>query len=1582
MNLAGLVLLKDALRTAIAGVPSGGRLLPYVTCDGLADLAEQWQGSTNAPRFEIAEPHLDDASPDGVVSLTGRVLLCDAVGTNPEVLMPARLHFFAAMVGADTVLQLLIDFDAPATVDLARSWNTGLTGALWGALTIAPSSLTFASCAIPATGPDPTGIISLPASLWPKGGAVAGLSFGGSITPGGDVWTAIDAALLKAGSSLSVSGSVAFDALDGSSLLTMRHDMGTAASAALPGLSDATLSLDAIDFAMGLGPWAWVPMTIAAEASLHLSGGTLSGTLQLPISAGPCRLMCHADPPLDLNHILGAVGLASVAGQLPAVADLGGLGIVGLSVEFDTASLAVGWAEVRVATDQSWTLIPDILSISPEFAVGKEFNLPGAEAYAHFAALWQLGASATDPGILLETTGDTGSGQIAARMAPGERFDTTAFFAHLLPGVGVPAIDLVDFELEGNYRTKSFALTTEAISDWTVDILGAEIGITDIEISAEHDGNGFSGRLDANVEIAGYVADISADLQGDRWEIDLLLPAAPVGELIDHLLYGVTLPDDLRDFELHNLAASLVPGQSFALSATSDSEIQVFSGFGFRVAAFSVDRTRSDPAATPTTLARWQLALDIGGHALLFDGAYKAIGGTSPVWKFEATLPGTALPLGDLLGKLTKLIGIELPLVVDHLQITDIDAVVTLDTRRSLAFSCAVSDSGSTDAKPYGDVAFAIREKAGGGWDYVIAADIDVAIGPEILPVVGNYLATPRFEVTQARLVMVSDGLSTDDQTALFGMIKQVPAAPALTITVAAGDQTHDIPIPFGTPLPADPGTAVVASPYTALTIEPVSATVVATPSDQTKWLDIGRDFGPVRLNGVGIRYREGRLAVVFDAGMALGPFSVALMGLGVSSSLSHFDPQATLDGLGFGFDAGGVSVSGGLMRITTGDSTGYAGQLSLTTPAASLTLLGEYVSSPQSLFVYGILDEPPLGGPAFFFVEGVAIGIGYNSHLTLPTDAAHVSDFSLVKAAFPPTMGKDGLLAAMGQDFAATPGAGWFAVGLRFNSFKLIDSFALASVEVGDQFEVSLLGLSRASLPPRASDPVALFEVGLLATFSPNRGVLKVNAALTSKSFILSHDAQLTGGYSFYIWFKDGSENGAGYSAGDFVYSMGGFHPHFQVPAHYPRPARLQLSWQVSSELSVKGDCYFALTPHALMAGMGIEAQFSMGDLSAWFDADADFLLSWKPFHYEGHIDCSIGVSYRVNLGFTSFHVTVHVGVGLDLHGPPFGGQADIDLSVVSFTISFGAGSPDRAYIGWDEFRTSFLHAADPDTVAKVTPGGSIQPVSGLVRDQSKTAKPDESRWVFRAEDAAFAVRFAAPAQTVRFDPGGSGVTALNATHWTQVLAVGPMGPLGALKSNDALVHLEFLKEADCGQPDVWELSDRMTFAPQLGNVAGAMWRPVVDPAPVDPPINLPTTIPDALTGFAVTPLPPVYCTTFEVDLTALRYETASPRMLLKYGDTTPPNSGSVAGVAKDGTLTLKRAGAADVSCRDYVLAVPYTFPDPIHQRRAAIVEALQQQVSAEQTMDWTIDMKTFATVTQLDDWPQICALGEELTR
>jgi hypothetical protein len=137
-------------------------------------------------------------------------------------------------------------------------------------------------------------------------------------------------------------------------------------------------------------------------------------------------------------------------------------------------------------------------------------------------------------------------------------------------------------------------------------------------------------------------------------------------------------------------------------------------------------------------------------------------------------------------------------------------------------------------------------------------------------------------------------------------------------------------------------------------------------------------------------------------------------------------------------------------------------------------------------------------------------------------------------------------------------------------------------------------------------------------------------------------------------------------------------------------------LNWQLNSSIWIKGGIYFAITPDAMMAGGKLEASFNAGPLRADFVMGADFLMQWKPFHYEGRIYIEASVDFDAGL----FDISGSFGAELSMWGPDFAGHAKVHLGPVSASISFGADKAPPPPLSWEQFRTSFL----PETGATGT--------------------------------------------------------------------------------------------------------------------------------------------------------------------------------------------------------------------------------------------------------------------------------------
>ena len=625
------------------------------------------------------------------------------------------------------------------------------------------------------------------------------------------------------------------------------------------------------------------------------------------------------------------------------------------------------------------------------------------------------------------------------------------------------------------------------------------------------------------------------------------------------------------------------------------------------------------------------------------------------------------------------------------------------------------------------------------------------------------------------------------------------------------------------------------------------------------------RAFGPVHVNRIGFAITASdEVAVLLDAQASLGGLSIGLTGLEAAMPIrAPFAPTFDLAGLAVSFDATEFHIGGALAKVPASSPVEYTGELMLAMGSFGATAFGSYttVAGSPSLFAFVFIDAP-LGGPPVFFVTGLAGGFGYNRSLQLPT-IANVGDYPLVKGA----MGT--LNAAQTQQqldtyIAPEPNEDWFAAGVRFTSFEMVKSFALLTVAFGTNVEIALLGESTLTIPvstqDNPQDPVAEADLLLMADVQMTNGVLAVSAQLSPSSYVLSRSAQLTGGFAFYLWF------GRSAHKGDFVVTLGGYNPYFHPPDYYPQVPQLGLNWQVSGELTVKGGLYFALTPSVIMAGGVLSATWQSGDIDAWFDARADFLIRFKPFAYQVDVAVSIGLSVRVNLLVTSFTITVHAGVALSLWGPPFGGTATIDLSVISFTMAFGSSGPPAPQIKWPEFRDSFLPPAQsgpapppPRPTADVgaaivpTPTNSIITIGAPTGIVSTFAQGTATAWSVSAGKLQLAIATAIPSTAVTITPS---TTVLSTPGWTTALGVGPLGAGAGSLASSLTVDIERDNASD---------ADRWAATAVLGAVPAGLWQNTSNT------MQSTATVADCLLGLTLVPAPPSGESTLPVPLAEL---------------------------------------------------------------------------------------------------------------
>ncbi|WP_332789779.1 DUF6603 domain-containing protein [Sphingomonas sp. GB1N7] len=782
----------------------------------------------------------------------------------------------------------------------------------------------------------------------------------------------------------------------------------------------------------------------------------------------------------------------------------------------------------------------------------------------------------------------------------------------------------------------------------------------------------------------------------DAGTSDALSLHAIIGEIAGEATAAL-VPDELATIAIDRIDALVAyRDRSFACDAYFSAELM---GIGFSGLAIRAVRS----AAQDDWAAQFGGVIDIASVLFEISGVLDKQGDKvlTIAWPPSGDAMGEKLTLNMLLTEIG--FGIALPAGLDFAltsakfcyvfdaatgtRVLTLEAEVTLDGIAATVQALSLSPDGDGASRR--------------------ALIIDVPIPDTLtgLPVVGD-LPNP---VSLLQLVGTSTDLSGDVEevnTALAAMGSTVLLDPdALQEGVHLSIQLAGVNAPITITLGEAPHAAA----------EPTARTAVPAA---VLWEDVDRALGPILLHRVRIGWASTGVALVLDCSITAGGIAISFQECGLTIPLDHPTHVGfTLGGLGIDYSAPPISIGGGFLAMPGGE---YDGDAVIQTPSISLTALGGYraVDGHMAMFVYGMLDNPPLGGPAFCYVTGVAAGFGYNRQLNVPA-LPDVASFPLVAAADPDDPEAQKSFSDMAADLAnvmpAAVGENWLAAGLRFTSFELVRSFALLTVSFGPSVEVALLGKSTAAVP--SDSPLLHAAIVLSAAYSPDEGVLRANGMLTPDSYVISPDCALSGGFAVYVWFKD---QPGGPNAGDFVVSVGGFAPGYSPPPGYPSVAPLALNWHISDEITASGQGYAALTPSCVMAGGSYAIRFEAGCLKAWFDAAISFYMGWKPYSYDlvAEIDIGVSLSFDVDLLFSTVTVTLYADIGAGVHiwGPDFTGDVHVKVAFVSFTIGFGEGQTKPPFIDWDEFKSSFLaDTARPVCSVRLVDGGlRTLPASG----------------------------------------------------------------------------------------------------------------------------------------------------------------------------------------------------------------------------------------------------------------------------
>lgn len=563
-----------------------------------------------------------------------------------------------------------------------------------------------------------------------------------------------------------------------------------------------------------------------------------------------------------------------------------------------------------------------------------------------------------------------------------------------------------------------------------------------------------------------------------------------------------------------------------------------------------------------------------------------------------------------------------------------------------------------------------------------------------------------------------------------------------------------------------------------------VHVSLRAGDGDGPWWIAIQKGFGPLYLEQIGFgvtmpNHKVDRVSLLLDGSVSMFGLTCAVDDLQITYLVSRndfFNPASwdiDLAGLAVSADMAGLAISGGLLKsVAPNGDIEYLGMLLARFGVYGITIYGGYGQGDDNgtrfvaFFAVGAIVGP-IGGPPAFFLTGIGGGFGINRQLVVPTDLSRFGEYPLIQAL--DTAASPGnpmeQLRALGQYFPMKRGTFWFAAGLSFTSFVIVDGIAVVAVEVGDGLDITLLGLARMALP-RPQVALVSIELALLVRFSSSEGVLWVQGQLTDNSYLLYRDVKLTGGFAYVIWFK-------GPNRGQFVLTMGGFHPDFHRDG-YPVVPRLGLRWSVGSAIVIKAGSYFALTSEAVMAGGDFEASAHFGPAWAEVRFGAHGIVYFDPFHYKVNAYARIAAGVTIDTWlFGEITISISIGATIEVEGPDFHGRATFDVGPIGLSVEFG--SRDKHVdppLPAATFIAKYLDVApggDAQAITLITSFGTQPPGSGAPTPDGRPDRP----FVVVAE-FGLVLTTVVPASLVRLTGPG---TAVETSHPpSRSLGVAPM--------------------------------------------------------------------------------------------------------------------------------------------------------------------------------------------------------------
>ncbi|KAF4333890.1 hypothetical protein FBEOM_12284 [Fusarium beomiforme] len=539
--------------------------------------------------------------------------------------------------------------------------------------------------------------------------------------------------------------------------------------------------------------------------------------------------------------------------------------------------------------------------------------------------------------------------------------------------------------------------------------------------------------------------------------------------------------------------------------------------------------------------------------------------------------------------------------------------------------------------------------------------------------------------------------------------------------------------------------------------------------SQEMKTFD--KSVNGVSITNVGFEYnaKDQKIKIKFTARITVGPLDGELINFSMSvkfpqgekvklSNWKKLNIDMDLDGLSLAMTGSNLNVAGSLHRIKVeGENmaiAGFEGGVSVKLKTYEFVGFGSFKGVKfnnqeefVSLMAYAMLSGPILKTPCVEIVS-ISGGFGFGSKLQLPP-ITEINNFPLLMSpTHDPLVMFDKLRSNGGQKhMTETNSANWVAAGIRATACETVDISAVLTLPLDPSVsELAIVGTASAQFPrdAKADKALAAIKINFQGNIDVARGFMLFEGRIADGSFLLFQDCKLSGGFAVGAWF------GTSPQAGDWCISIGGWHPAYQPPAHYPStPPRMRLQWSYgdNKELSRDGQAYAAVTPDALMGGLAVSAIYKSGRRGAHFDFRADLILWLHPLHYDTSFFVSAGLSYEMGAGIFTVPMKITLSAKLHISGPPFGGEVVFDWTVAEIEVRFGVqqrGSLKK--LSFQEFLDVVQRKSETDHVLSLE-SGAVAPSKAPNSPQTPN-----SIWTVRGGSLALSVTSRVPTKKITF--------------------------------------------------------------------------------------------------------------------------------------------------------------------------------------------------------------------------------------